>query len=108
MPEMLHMRSRPEEEMRTHTTHFDDCGCRSEKYEKQLALQKEVIEALTNMVAQHCHDDSHPDWQLFSWALHANADAMRLLGKLGVIEIDDRGARMVFGRWPKEKLNEQK
>ena len=29
-----------------HTTHFDDCGCKSLKYEQQLSAEKEKVRKL--------------------------------------------------------------
>lgn len=79
-----------------------------EKREQLEADKKELIEALSDMVAQHCYiDDAERKKDIGDKAdvesncLHANADAMRLLGKLGVLELDDRGMRVVFGKWPR-------
>ena len=38
--------------MRTHTTHHDDCGCRSAKYEKRI----EVLEAALSNCADFIED----------------------------------------------------
>jgi len=49
---------------KNHTTHFDDCGCRSERYEKrieelQTALRK--IEPLLDSVARNVKLNQHID-----------------------------------------------
>lgn len=81
------------------------------EYQQNLALRKSLddailnqenlIEALMDMVAQHCFFDKETG-MYESGCLHANADAMRLLGRIGKMEIDDRGHRVVFGKWPEE------
>lgn len=61
-------------------------------------------DALMDMVAQHCHIPDEK--RMFSCCLHANADAMRLLGELGLMKIDDRGYRVVYGVWPEQTLSQ--
>lgn len=68
---------------------------------------KELEGALMDMVAQHCYEVPENcgdrNQRYFSNALHANADSMRLLGKLGLMKIDDRGMRIVYGWWSKDE-----
>jgi hypothetical protein len=62
--------------------------------EKQ--IMKELTESLEDMVRQHCYCEQKTGYY-DSGALTADADAMRLLAKLGKFEIDlDRG-RIVRG-----------
>lgn len=67
--------------------------------DERIRENEELKEALMDMVAQHCFDPEVTG-RYFSNALHANSDAMRLLGKLGLMKIEDRGMRIVFGWWP--------
>jgi len=68
---------------------------------KWKGLAERLTEALMDMVAQHCYVEKSRgiDFDLESNCLSANADALRLLGELGEIEIDDRGMRVVYGKW---------
>jgi hypothetical protein len=73
-------------------------------WESRQAEVDELTDALCEMVGQHCYVEKSRNvpFELESNCLHANADAMRLLGKIGKLKIDDRGMRVVFGNWPKE------
>ena len=57
---------------------------------------QEVLDALADMVNQHCLGD---DGKLDSLALNTNADAMRLLARYDLIEIEEEHGRRVIGRW---------
>lgn len=78
-------------------THFLGCECHERIF-------NEAIDLLCEMVAQHCYVEKSRKnpFDVESSCLHANADAMRFLGKIGKLKIDDRGMRVVFGKWPKE------
>jgi len=67
----------------------------------------ELIEALKDMVNQHCScsSDGCETVHLDSMALSANAHAMRLLARHGELEITDQYGRRVIGNW-KEQKNE--
>ena len=60
-------------------------------------LNKELLEALIDMVNQHCY--LRGEDKLDSMALTANAGAMRLLAELGVVEIEDEYGRRVIGKF---------
>lgn len=58
-----------------------------------------VLDALADMVGQHCEHNGRID----SGCLSANARAIRLLGKYGRVVIDQDGPyRVVFAHWPEE------
>lgn len=60
-------------------------------------LSEDIVDSLSDMVSQHCHRDEKHGY--FSGAISANADAMRTLGRIGVMDIDDRGYRIVYGKF---------
>jgi len=74
--------------------HTDDCW---------LPKADDVIEALIDMVQQHCLIQDHKHGEdvdvLDSMALSANADAMRLLARLGKLVIKNEYGRRVIGHW---------
>lgn len=53
-----------------------------------------LLSALMDMVLQHCGTNDKD--KLDSWALSANAEAMRLLAEAGLIEIESEFSRRVF------------
>lgn len=76
-------------------THFLGCECHERIF-------NEAIDLLCEMVGQHCYLDGSK-FDVESGCLSANANAMRFLGKIGKLKLDDRGMRVVFGNWPKEE-----
>ena len=60
-------------------------------------VHEEMLEALEDMVNQHC---SIENGELDSMALSANADAMRLLAKHNRIVITSEYGRRVIAKWP--------
>lgn len=77
-----------------------DCAQKHAAEVESLRVEnQELKDALMDMVAQHCYDPDEKG-RCFSGALSANAGAMRLLGRLGLMRLDDRGMRMVYGWWP--------
>ena len=59
--------------------------------------EKELLEGLRDMVRQHCYHDEKGRYD--SGALSANADALELLAKHGLFEIESSRGRMVIGRF---------
>lgn len=77
-------------------------------------LEREINEALDvieSMARQHCYT-SNSDLQTDSGAISANADALKVLDKIGKFRIACDAGRMVIGYWPendpekKESKNE--
>lgn len=68
-------------------------------------MDNEILEALEGMVQQHCSGSEAlgTAGSLDSFALSANADAMRLLAKLGRLVITEQYGRRVIGAWVKEE-----
>lgn len=61
-------------------------------------VRQELINCLCDMVQQHCYMDKKLGWY-DSGALSSDAEAMRLLTKLGKFEIVQEKGRMVYGRF---------
>lgn len=61
-----------------------------------------LLDALANMVRQHCVPNDSPGKELDSMALSTNADAMRLLAEHGRFVIMRDTGRRVIGYWKKE------
>jgi chromosome segregation ATPase len=61
----------------------------------------QLIEALKDMVAQHCNWDGKLD----SGALSANSDAIGLLADLGIVEIEKDFGRMTVAHWTANLLD---
>ena len=59
--------------------------------------QEELLEALEDMVRQHCPEDE--DGLIDSMALSTHAEAMRLLARTGRLTIESEHGRRVLGRW---------
>lgn len=55
-----------------------------------------VLDALTDMVNQHC---LAVDGRLHSGGSSANARAMRLLAAAGRVDVERESGRIVVGRW---------
>lgn len=68
-----------------------------ERNEKLTARVAELVEALEDMVRQHCYTKD-PD-EVQSNALSANAEAIEILARHGRIEILKGAGRMLIGRW---------
>jgi len=70
------------------------------KYHEQATriaeLEEEVKELLVDVVGQHC---ACRDGTLDSMAISTNAQAMRRLAELNIIEITDEAGRRVLGKW---------
>lgn len=47
------MATREEGEMREHTTHHDDCGCKSARYEAIIDAMQDVIDAQADLLAAY-------------------------------------------------------
>lgn len=75
---------------------------------KALANQKEeLLEALTDMVHQHCSDPNPQNGiDVDSWALSANASAIRLLAKHGKLRIEKEYGRRVLAIWSEDVPHE--
>lgn len=63
----------------------------------------ELLDALGDMVHQHCTVQNNKGSVLDSMALSANADAMRLLAKYNRIAIDSQCGRRIIAHWIKEE-----
>ena len=62
--------------------------------------ENELIEALADMVLEHCSFDiGKPEDGMDSFGLSANANALRVLAKAGKVEINFEHGRNVSARW---------
>lgn len=73
----------------------------------------DVLEALTDMVSQHCIGWEEQKKDLYdreydSMALSANADAMMVLAEHGKLKIVHEYGRRVIGKWVKEEAKSGK
>ena len=67
----------------------------------------EVVEVLCDVINQACGiDDKERTHELDSGALSAYADGIRLLDKLGKVEMVHQAGRRVLAKWIKEPYNE--
>jgi len=64
---------------------------------------EDIAESLLDMVCQHCSCGNTLD----SMALNANADAIRMLSKLGLVEIKSDAGRRVIATIVKGDVNEE-
>lgn len=79
--------------------HTDDCW---------LPKSGDIVEALIDMVQQHCLMNIEGDsiTYLDSMGLSANADAMRLLARMGKMEVKQEYGKRVIGCWVTEEGGE--
>ena len=63
------------------------------------AAEKELEDALMDVIQQACWRDDVTPPSLDSMALSANADAMRLLARRGRLVIEKEYGRRVIGKW---------
>jgi hypothetical protein len=61
----------------------------------------EALNALVEMVIQHCACE---DGEYFSSLLTSDANALRALGAAGIMDIQDCGMRVVYGRFKENTL----
>ena len=61
-------------------------------------ILQELTDSLIDMVRQHCYMDQKEGWY-DSGALTSDAEAMRLLARLGKFEIETDHGRIVRGRF---------
>ena len=75
-------------------------------------MTDEELKVLVDMIYQHCGEDRKDTGEIFvdSMAIRANADAMRLLVRYGLMEIDSEIGRRIRARWTAagQKLNENR
>jgi hypothetical protein len=75
-------------------------------------MTDEELKVLVDMVYQHCGEDRKDTGEIFvdSVGIRANADAMRLLLRYGLMEIDSETGRRIRARWTPagQKLNENR
>ncbi len=64
----------------------------------KIVTKKELIEALEDMVGQHCYN---LDNELDSMSISSNTKAIKLLAKLGMIEITHSYNKHTLGKWVK-------
>lgn len=76
----------------------------SEKLDELMGQKLELLDALEDMVWQHCYQ--HDDDSFDSGALTANAVALRVLAKHNRFQIEREYGRMVVGRFIEEIDNE--
>ncbi|HEY4140187.1 MAG TPA: hypothetical protein VGM57_02170 [Pseudolabrys sp.] len=64
-------------------------------------MTKEELKVVADMVLQHCGRDTKDTGEKFvdSMAISANTDAMRLLSRYGLMEIDSEIGRRIRARW---------
>ena len=58
-----------------------------------------TLSALCYMVNQHCQRTTENGMEFFSNFISSDADAMRLLAAHGLMEIEDAGMRVVWGKF---------
>jgi hypothetical protein len=75
-------------------------------------MTDEELKVVVDMVHQHCGDDKKDTGAIFvdSMAISANAAAMRLLARHGLMEIDSEIGRRIRARWTTagQRLNENR
>lgn len=74
------------------------------KIDKLRAERDAAIEIVTDMVSQHCSVEKITDHELDSYALSANADAMRFLVSIGHLRVIREYERRVLASWNQEAL----
>ena len=97
---------------------FKDILAQKDRIKELEALLEDAVDCLYDMVCQHCAVPEHDkEWQLEhhgevwnvldSMALSANRDAMKLLAKLGKIEIVSEYGRRVLANWTRKELQDE-
>ena len=76
----------------------------SEKLDELMGQKLELLDALEDMVWQHCYQ--HDDDSFDSGALTTNARALRLLAKHNRFQIEREFGRMVVGKFIEEAKND--
>lgn len=59
----------------------------------------EALDALAEMVVQYCTGTGGEQWDVGGLCHKADAQAMRILGKHGLLEVEDSDGRNIVGRW---------